>query len=270
MSASAPLFEVTSLIATIRWINGYRYLDRCGEALLRLEERLDAGWATGEIVPTSGTMKNYRLSMGARFGTDQLNVYQQGEFISFEHFRDETALIYETLANVFEVKRINAPTFKLVAQHACETADKGDATIHALHLISHDQRLLDELGGVSKASSFVLCTEQDTAWNEEPVHLRRRFEANTVRQERQPDFDNRLMQRIPLLSLKDREIVQDLMKLRRHHPKFGPFAAQLEIESAFESEFSTRYFDTRQFLSDQWEWSRHCITRLTSGTVVDD
>src|SRR5215213_5985905 len=102
MAASG--LEPHQLVATIRFIQGYRYLDRCGETLIRLEQTLAEGWIPTETTPASGTMKNDLLGMVVGFNSGSMTV-QQSEFLSFEHFRDQTCKVYETLWRTLEIDR---------------------------------------------------------------------------------------------------------------------------------------------------------------------
>src|SRR5712691_1580952 len=89
-------FETHAIHFTLRFVQGYRYLDRCGECMVRLENNLAEGWIPHESTRTSGTLRNDTLGMIAQFNSDALSV-QQMEFMSFEHFRAQVCRMYETL-----------------------------------------------------------------------------------------------------------------------------------------------------------------------------
>lgn len=76
-------FQVHAIQASIRFIQGYRYLDRCGEALVKLENTLADGWIPSETSPKAGVLKNDQLSMTASFSSESMTI-QQAESISFE------------------------------------------------------------------------------------------------------------------------------------------------------------------------------------------
>jgi hypothetical protein len=52
MSQAVTDLKPTQFSFTVRFVQGYRFLDRCGDAIIRLEETLDEGWIPGELVPT--------------------------------------------------------------------------------------------------------------------------------------------------------------------------------------------------------------------------
>ena len=68
--------SATQQILTVRFDQGYRYLDKCGEAMIRLEEVLPPGWLPGQIDPNGAVMHNFALGMEVRFNSQWLTVVQ--------------------------------------------------------------------------------------------------------------------------------------------------------------------------------------------------
>lgn len=87
-------FNPTQFFFAVRFDQGYRYLDRCGEAVIRLEDTLDRGWIPGETIPTGGQFHNYSLGLWTQFNSSLLTVVQY-EFMSHKHFADQGAKILE-------------------------------------------------------------------------------------------------------------------------------------------------------------------------------
>jgi hypothetical protein len=61
---------VHQIQASVRFLQGYRYLDKCGEALIKLENVLDKGWLPVEVSPKSGNIKNDQLGMTVAFSSE--------------------------------------------------------------------------------------------------------------------------------------------------------------------------------------------------------
>ena len=74
MSLPITEFDPTQFTLTIRFDQGYRFLDKCGEAVIKLENTLDPGWIPGELKPTGGNLRNYTLGLGTTFDTHSLSV----------------------------------------------------------------------------------------------------------------------------------------------------------------------------------------------------
>jgi hypothetical protein len=192
--------------------------------------------------------------MGAKFHSESLTV-TQSEFLSFEHFHDQCCKIYEVLRGTFEIRRILTPVLRVIYQIGFADIDAAEAFLRNLGLCSPDATLAAELGGRDESLSFTFCTQADTEWQDTPVRRRRRFDARVIRQERQPYFDERLVQRVALLPGKYRDAMRGLRELRRQHAEIRDVAAQFDVEHSFETEFNSRTFDLPTFLLEARKWT---------------
>ena len=111
----------------------------------------------------------------------------------------------------------------------------------------------------------MVCTESALTWQGISVLQRRRIEAQTVTQEKQPNFDDRLMKRARLLPQRQREAMAALAKLRRQHPPVSRIAAELDVEHSFETEFSTSEFDFPAFLQEARLWHEQIPAGVLRG-----
>ncbi len=255
--------QTSSIVASIRFVKGYRYLDRCGEALVKLVDVLDDGWIPTETTPSSGRLRNYRLGLFAQFQSESMTV-SQSEFISFEHFRDETCKVYEILWRTFDIEQILAPALRVVLQAGFEGMDAAEEYVRGLEFCTASDEVVAVLGGRESSVRFTLCTEDSVTWQDSRVAQRRRLEVGVIRQEKQPDFDERVMRRLALVPMHQREAVGTLMRLRRQHPQTPPIAAQFDLESTYESEFRSATFDLPTFIEESWQWARGFQTWVES------
>jgi hypothetical protein len=259
-------FQVHQIQASIRFIQGYRYLDRCGEALVKLENVLAEGWLPTESTPKAGSLKNDQLGMMASFNSEAMTTHQ-AEVISFEQFLDQSCKVFDTLWQTFEVKRINLPAIRVVFQKGFQDDELDEASEYLikLRLCVPNTELCTLMGGRAEALDFALATTDRREWNQVQVHQRRRIQSQVVRQERLQSFDERLLKRSRQLGDKQRAAIQALIQLRRQHREISPVAAQLDFEHSFETEFSAEAFDLPMFLEQGWIWAesvRSGIARL--------
>ena len=98
-------FNLFSMQLSVRFIQGYRYLDRCGECLIRLEAALEHSWIPVETSPNSGSMKNEAVGLSMIFNSEGLNV-RQAEYLAFELFQDQSCKAYDVLWRTLEIERI--------------------------------------------------------------------------------------------------------------------------------------------------------------------
>ena len=155
-------FQVREINSTIRFIQGYRYLDRCGEAIIKLENSLAEGWIPTDTSPKAGTHKNDVLGMTVGFHSESM-VTVQVEFISFEHFLDQTCKIYDILWQTFDLKKINVPTLRVIFQHGFGEGelDKAQEYLMQFHLCQPRAEVVSLLGGNLYAADCVLLTMVD-------------------------------------------------------------------------------------------------------------
>jgi hypothetical protein len=255
-------FEIQNIGFSLRFLRGYRYLDRCGEAIIRLEDVLENGWIPAETLPSSGTMRNDELGLVARFNAEGLQV-QQHDVFSFDTFRDQSCKVFDVLRSVLELKRINVPAMQTTYQRGFENVDDAESELQRLQLAEPTSKSLELLGGSRSAFSAVLCTDQEFVWRDCPTIQRRRLNASTIAQLRQLPFDERLLKRARLLPQKQREAMQALMRIRANWPHGKPYATQIELENSLESEFDAKTFDLPQFLLDSWNWAETCRKQLS-------
>ena len=255
MSSPITDFHATQFVFTVRFDQGYRYLDRCGEALVRLENTLDRGWIPTETTPTSGQLRNYTLGLWAQFNVQFLSVIQT-EFLSFKHFSDQGSKIYDILCSTFEIQRVFTPGCRIVYQLGFAEVDGAEQFLFDLQLCPPDSFLLRLVGGAKVSLNFTVSTQFDATWQKSSVSMRRRIEAKVVQQDRQPIFDDRIMLRLPLVSSRYRDALDEVRKLRREHSKIVDVAVQFDFENSIESELNSGTFDLPAFLQQSHDWAQ--------------
>jgi hypothetical protein len=242
-------------ICTIRFVKGYRYLDKTGEALLRLEDLLDKGWVTGEVSPNGGNLVNYRLGMAMQFNSSLMNV-QQAEYLSFDDFRDQACRAFQVLWETFQIEYILSPALAVVCQVPFKDLDEAQEHIRSLQLVRVDPQLREHVVGAPESTEFTFTTRNDTTWEGRAVSERYRVNAAAIHQVHRPGFDNRLQMRLSVVPKHQREALQYLKQMREKQPTKYPNAAQFHVELAFEGEFSARTFSLERFLKRSFDWSR--------------
>jgi len=254
---SAPTdFELHSVQLSLRFIQGYRYLDRCGECLVRLEDVLEPGWIPVETSPTSGSMKNEPLGMTVNFNSEGMNV-RQFEYLEFQSFSDQSCKIYETLWRALEIDRINTPCLRLHYQKGFDEDEEDKAEQHLLKmgLCQTDARLLQAMGGQQAALQITVVTQMDAQLHDSQVEWRRRLQANVVKQVRQQNFDARFLQRSRALGARQGDAIRAMQKLKKRHPDLAPVAVQLEVEDSLDMDLSTKEFNMPDFIVQSKLWA---------------
>ena len=218
--------------------------------MARAEDQLDKGWIVGDIKPTGGAISNYRLGLFASVDAASASV-RQDDLISPDHLIDQSCKLFELLFKVFEIRSIRVPTFRALYQIAAETTDETDSLLNKLQLCAFDQSLLNNLGGELGPTSFVVTTREMREFGELPVQRKLRLEGRGVRQHKQAPFDQRLIQRTSLLSIRERDAVRGLLQLRKMHATRSVDAIEFDAEYSFEEpEFLVREFALEDFMRE--------------------
>ncbi|MFN0056253.1 MAG: hypothetical protein ACKV0T_29250, partial [Planctomycetales bacterium] len=177
----SPPLEIARVVFSVRWVRGYRYLDRCGEALVRLEERLDNAWIVSETAPSGGSIRNDVLEMQAVFNSASLTVQQEG-FSDFGTFCHETHLIYDILRTVFEIGVINAPAVGVTLQLGMASLDESSEYLIGLSLVEPASRLVAAMGKRPEGLSLTVTTAATELCEGATRRIRRRFNVESVTQ----------------------------------------------------------------------------------------
>ena len=122
--------RITQRVFEARYERGYRYLDRCGEALVILEELLPSetgtAWMTEEAVPTGARLKCPDLDLIIIFDTARLVVEQQPADVPCD-FDNIASTVLSTISARFDLRvvtRFGARRFARVATDSIEQAEE--------------------------------------------------------------------------------------------------------------------------------------------------
>lgn len=261
--ATSPGFQVSQYVTTVRMVQGYRFLDRCGDALIRLENSLGAGWMPDDVSPKGGQLKNDQLAMGIRFDAESITVLQV-DFFDFGVFADIALRATEILIQTFGVDRVLSPAFNAVFQIPAPDTDAAENILKSFKLATASPTLID-LFGEPSSFEFVMTNESDGEWKESFVRQRKRIRAVVITQVKQAGFDDRLVKRVRLLPEKQREALHGIAELRKRMVAKPAVAVQVELERAFESEFPAATFDLPEFVFSTEKWQRETIARIQRG-----
>ena len=245
--------DVHEVTLTIRFVQGYRYLDRCGATLIELENALGEGWLPSDPTPKGGAIKNTTKGMTAQFSSDYLQVALD-DFQAIEEFISDACRIYDVLWKAFEIKHLLAPSLRVQIQKGFETSDEADAWVVGLASATPSSNVVEVLDGTPGIVQHTFVTEADVTWQDTPMRRRRRLNLKSLRQKRSQLIDNRMLRRARLLPKRQRDAIQALWKLKEHRTEIPPNAAQLEFETSLEEELETKRFDLPGFITDMWTW----------------
>ena len=224
--------------------------------MLKLEDRLDQGWAVTETTPKSGDLRNDVMGMGLSFNSMQFSC-QQADFISKDIFFDQCLKAFGIVCDALEIDTLFSPSCRVFLQKGFGGEQEAAAQIQliGMKLATVNPKTSDFLGGGLTALDLVAITEETGKFFGALCTRRRRLEAKVIRQLRQARIDDRLLSRVRLLPQKQREAMEALGALRNKIPEVSPVAIQFGLECSCEGEFPRKDFDLPNFLIDTFDWA---------------
>lgn len=258
-------FEEHQFRLTVRFVQGYRYLDRAGEAMIKLEDALHTDWLPNDPAPAGGHMRNDTLGMMVAFNTEAVTV-QQSEVVSFDHFRQEACIIIDVLRSVFQINRFHSPALMCTYQCPFGAGEEAaaEAKIKELGLIDESNRLEKGLGGKPESYHIVARAVVAKQWEQIPIPVSRRVEAKVIRQIEQKPIDTRVIRRATLLPEKQRDALLGANRLINMHPHIASLAAELNLETSLEGEIDFKEFSAFDFITTSHEWSLQAKREFTN------
>lgn len=265
---STSQFKLIESRTTIRFVRGYRYLDKCGEALIRLEEALHEHWMPTEIAPKGGVLVNHTLGLTAYFNAEAVTI-QQVEYDSFDHYLDQTCKVVDVLRATFGIERLLAPAAAHVFQLGFKEGEiaAAESELQKLNLVQLSSALGPLFGGGHpEALNYAVVFALPKGWRDIPAEFSRRLEAKVVQQITQPSFDMRVLVRASTLREKQRDALAGHIALKRAHPGRSPVAIQLDMEARLGGEVAATDLPLNDFLRDTHAWALAGIEHIRAAS----
>jgi hypothetical protein len=126
-------------ILEIRYLKGYRYLDRCGETLIEIEEKLP-NWVPSEISPTRGVLVDMDNNLTLSFDCAAFNIKQEDREGTERLAENAKALIKIVFSN-FGISNLNRIGARFIYRRAVTSIEEGENLIRKMELVSVSGRL---------------------------------------------------------------------------------------------------------------------------------
>lgn len=149
------------IVFEARYKQGYRFLDRCGETMIEVENKIE-GWIAGEAVPTGGYMVNEAENMFFTFNSSKLDIAQHYADISnYKNFIDYSYKFFDIAKKNLGLKEYSRFGLRYWFLSPVDSAEKGRKLLHKSHIFRENKEVEDIFGKKVKDKSSVIVLEEE-------------------------------------------------------------------------------------------------------------
>ena len=246
-----PYFD--RVVFELRYARGHRYLDRCGETLIEIEEKLP-GWVPQEISPSRGSLINLEKDIQFNFSSYKLDASQNNPKTTVD-FRDQVAPLVDIVCkslSLSEFIRIGVRFYFLLAAQSMEQAEE---MVRSTNFVTLNAKLVENLGPNIKAQKHIVIFEH--------ANEGRRIEFGAVRREEGKLPPELLAVEPRLLPKGQREAFARKLEQTKRYGEDPRFALQFDIDN-YEREPES--FNARAFIERNEDFVRQKLFPLLGVT----
>ncbi len=212
MSVTKP--KLVQTVCEIRYERGYRYLDRCGEAMLILQELLPSEtqktWMPDEIAPSGARLKCPDLDTMVYFDSARL-VVDQNPASGTDEFPRICQYVWSTIKGRFDLRDIVRVGYRSFYMVATDSIDEAEALSVKMSPFGEWVRSLNEEATACEATCVYENAERSAGYR---LSLRPSFRVEAPLQ-----IDPRLQTPPRLLAQGQREALQSQRQRRAQREK---------------------------------------------------
>jgi hypothetical protein len=173
-----PYFE--KVVFELRFAHGHRYLDRCGETLLEIENRLPE-WFPQEISPSRGALVNLSKDMVFSFNSYKLDASQDNPKET-KDFRQQVALLTDIVCNNLGLSTFIRLGVRFFFLFPAASMDHAEEMVRQACVATVSPKLLELCGGTIRAQKHIYIFENGNEGRRVEVGGVRREEARLAPQ----------------------------------------------------------------------------------------
>jgi len=149
-----------------KYKQGYRYLDRCGETLIEIEN-LDEGWTASEVSPTRGKMLNESKNLLLNFNSEKMDIVQNNvKNRDIEEFMRQSTNIFNIISKNLGVNEFYRFGLRFWYLYPLDEAKKGRELLEKCKIYSVNRKELEGMFCKKiKDTSIAIVMEDDNIGN---------------------------------------------------------------------------------------------------------
>ncbi len=242
-----PYFE--KIVFELRYAGGHRYLDRCGETLIEIEQKLP-DWVPQEINPSRGSLLNLAKDMAFNFNSYKLDAGQDAPKATTD-FREQTASLTEIVCKSLSLSRFIRIGVRFFFLFPAESMDQAEEMVRQSGFAVISQKLMNVCGSTMRAQKHVVIFEKEKEG--------RRIEIGGVRREEGKLAPELLGVEPRLLPKGQREALLRKLQETKRYGEDPRFALQIDVDNY---ELDPESFNVAAFVERHEEFVREELLEL--------
>lgn len=166
-----PFFQ--KIVFELRYAHGHRYLDRCGETLIEVENRAP-GWVSQEVTPSNGALMYLDKEILFNFNSYKLDAVQEDPKDT-KVFREQVALLADIVCRNLGISRFIRIGVRFIFLYPATSMEEAEEMVRRSNVATPSPRLLQVCGSALHAQKHIFIFQDG--------NVGRRIEIGSLRRE---------------------------------------------------------------------------------------
>lgn len=156
-----PHPHLNKVMFELRYAHGYRYLDRCGETILEIEQRAP-GWIPREISPSGGGLVNLEKDIVFTFSSYKLDAGQDDP-VDSRDFREQIGLLSDMVCKILGISTYIRIGVRFIFLYPAASMEEAEELVRRSKVAIPDSKLMEIFGDSPHAQKHIFIFEKGRA-----------------------------------------------------------------------------------------------------------
>jgi hypothetical protein len=242
-----PLLQ--KIVFELRYAQGHRYLDRCGETFIEIEDRAP-GWVPQEVTPSNGALIHLEKEILFNFNSYKLDAVQEDPKDTKE-FRDQVALLADIVCRNLGISSFIRIGVRFIFLYPATSMEEAEEMVRRSQVATPNPRLVEKCGHSLQAQKHIFIFQEGNAG--------RRIEIGALRREEGRLAPQLLAVEPRNLPKGQREALIRKLQETRRYSEDPRFSLQVDIDNY---EYDPDAFSVPSFVEKHEEFARNQLLEL--------
>jgi hypothetical protein len=244
-----PRPHLNKLMFELRYAQGHRYLDRCGETIIEIEDHAP-GWISREVTPSGGGLIHMEKDIAFTFSSYKLDAGQDDPKDT-RGFCEQVGLLTDIVCKILGISTYIRIGVRFIFLYPAASMEEAEELVRRSKVVVPDPKLVEMFGEGLRAQKHIFIFEKGQAG--------RRVEIGGLRREEGKLPPELLSTEPKNLPKGQREaLARKLMETKRYS-EAPRFSLQVDVDNY---EYDPESFDVRSFIESHEDFVRNNLLRL--------